>query len=130
MPAATERTWPTQRIPGGLCAAFETNLADGLEPVVPNEASLLCKVEENAMRIFIKCNSLAIDSNFNDAPVSAAHVRVQRARHGYRDAKVCPASECAHFGGKTNFTMPGKTPAVFADGRSRAVRDPHALAFA
>jgi hypothetical protein len=41
-------------IPGGLCAAFEANLADSLEAVVGDEATFLAKLDANAPRFFFK----------------------------------------------------------------------------
>jgi hypothetical protein len=41
-------------IPGGLCPAFEPNLADSLEAVVGDEATFLTKLDANAPRFFVK----------------------------------------------------------------------------
>jgi len=43
-------------IPGGLCAAFEPNLADSLEAVVGDEATFLTKLDANVPRFFVKCD--------------------------------------------------------------------------
>jgi len=73
-------------IPGSLFAAFETNLADAVEPVVGDEARVLRKIDANARRFFVKFDRLEFDSNFSGA---AARLRaLGRAAPGMVTATV------------------------------------------
>jgi hypothetical protein len=115
--------------PGSLCAAFDAKLADTTEPVVGNEARLLPKIDANAMRVFVKFDSPAIDSIFSYRAMAASQAWPGASPHGYRRGKTCPRRRQARRAGKTNFTMPGETARDFVRAATRARRRPPALAF-